>query len=289
MSVGHDSRERRPSSTALLRPPGCDGSDEPSRSCANTCSGGSAEVAAYRAGAAARAAYVAISAVRPDKGDDDTDYGDGEAYWPLSTGSCVELKSGVFSYELCLFRNASQSAPGNERFSLGGHVGWGDGGPASRELRFEGGDKCGDKPRSATALLRCGAVDSIMHESEPEMCSYQFEVGVRRERTCVSPMACCAREEKQAQRRIHTAHDSYLQVTTPAACDAVHAASISHLIAMEEAATADLSATAATHGGWLQSFDDGGKKFFHHIDSGKIARSEPAEWRGEKKEPRMEL
>ena len=230
----------------------CDGADESGAAAARAPGCGEDAVAAYRAGAAARAelfgdASVCVgTAIRVG--------GRGAAYevfsvhviaatarQPKTRGftqapmdaalaeTCIDLLERPFTYRVC-FGSTVEQRENSETRSLGTlyrHD------AVSRTWHYVGGDPCGDTPRRAIVTAACGVATEIKSVDEPEMCSYA------------------------------------LRVATPAACD--------------DAWAATLPATAADGGpkivaGWLQTHGEAGEVLWYHTGTAAVSAEVPEGW-----------
>ena len=121
-----------------------------------------------------------IAKIKKDLGENEDGsykYGkEGELFKQKDT--CLEIKEGKYTYELCLFGSAKQK----EGQSRGGtDLGrWSEASvteDGQRVWSWENGAKCWNGPkRSAWAYLTCGATTKIISADEPETCKYVFQV-----------------------------------------------------------------------------------------------------------------
>jgi len=153
----------------------------------------------------ARNAYQAINddlsakqtQLRDHQADLDKDYGPDDVFRPLS-GTCVELDSGEYTYELCWMDKTSQkSKKGGGTTGMGNFVGFdrvtvdeevgidgkGLGAGERIALKYEGGQNCWNGPnRQTTVIIACAEKDEIWKVVEAEKCVYRMDVG--------TPAAC---------------------------------------------------------------------------------------------------
>ena len=110
------------------------------------------------------------------KDDGTKKYGpDGELYSLRNT--CLEIPSGKYTYELCLFKSSKQREGKSGGTDLGKWTGASVNMAGQRLWSWEKGAKCWNGPhRSAWAYLTCGATTKIISADEPETCKYVFEV-----------------------------------------------------------------------------------------------------------------
>ncbi|KAJ7283361.1 glucosidase II beta subunit-like-domain-containing protein [Mycena rebaudengoi] len=116
-----------------------------------------------------------------------------EGQWKKLDGTCLELNTGEYTYEVCMFDQARQKpgpGKGGSTFNLGSFSSWNpspDVKPGSPEYYekqvYSGGAKCWNGPeRSVILVMKCG-VENIIHSvAELEKCEYQL--------TGTSPALC---------------------------------------------------------------------------------------------------
>ncbi|KAJ2929543.1 hypothetical protein H1R20_g7558, partial [Candolleomyces eurysporus] len=114
--------------------------------------------------------------------------------WKKLDNTCIELNSGDYDYELCLFNEAKQKPTrGGTNFSLGKFKSWNpDATPGSPEYYkkqvYQNGARCWNGPeRSVIVLLSCGTENAVTSVQELEKCEYQY--------TATSPALCTPPEE----------------------------------------------------------------------------------------------
>jgi hypothetical protein len=170
----------------------CDGSDEHdgSKQCSHSCaagnSAGAVDIEQLQLGAQARMGYVSDARATAATG-----CGLDGAYHGLQT-TCLEIKSGVFTYEICPFAHATQKEPQKSTEIALGQWDSSASFTADRphEMKFSGGALCGEKgkpdsvERSVTVAVQCGASNEIISEAEISMCQYTMVMH--------SPAACDA-------------------------------------------------------------------------------------------------
>ncbi|KAJ2914464.1 hypothetical protein MD484_g5925, partial [Candolleomyces efflorescens] len=120
--------------------------------------------------------------------------------WKKLDDLCIELNSGDYTYELCLFKEAKQKPiRGGTNFSLGKFKSWNpDATPGSpeyyRKQVYQNGARCWNGPeRSVVVLLSCGTENAVTSVQELEKCEYQY--------TATSPALCTPPEEDKNQNR----------------------------------------------------------------------------------------
>jgi len=93
---------------------------------------------------------------------------------------CFELKTGKYTYELCMFGRAYQREGSTKKggTDLGTwHNASVDENSGSRILKWTGGSKCWNGPkRSATVFITCGAETQLISADEPNICEYEFRM-----------------------------------------------------------------------------------------------------------------
>ncbi|KAJ6543846.1 glucosidase II beta subunit-like-domain-containing protein [Mycena capillaripes] len=114
-----------------------------------------------------------------------------EGEWKKLDGTCIELNTGEYTYEVCMFDQARQKPnKGGSTFDLGHFSSWNPspdvqpGDPAYYEKQvYNKGTKCWNGPeRSVILVLKCGTENTIHTVQELEKCEYQF--------TGTSPALC---------------------------------------------------------------------------------------------------
>jgi hypothetical protein len=116
--------------------------------------------------------------------DDESKYGpEGELH--SIRDECFSVKAGKYTYELCMYKKASQKDGGSST-NLGN---WAEATVETIDDRLEHvwkwdkGAKCWNGPmRSATAHVTCGTETVVLSADEPDTCRYVFQVQ--------SPTAC---------------------------------------------------------------------------------------------------
>ncbi|KAJ7929160.1 glucosidase II beta subunit-like-domain-containing protein [Mycena leptocephala] len=144
-------------------------------------------------------AEAALNKVKDDKknAEEDLDeifdiHGFGaEGEWKKLDGTCLELNTGEYTYEVCMFDQARQKPnKGGTTFDLGKFSSWNPspgvqpGEPAYYERQvYNHGTRCWNGPeRSVVLVLKCGTENAIHTVAELEKCEYQF--------TGTSPALC---------------------------------------------------------------------------------------------------
>ncbi|CCA68517.1 related to alpha glucosidase II beta subunit [Serendipita indica DSM 11827] len=100
--------------------------------------------------------------------------------WKKLEGTCLSYNTGEYTYEVCLFGQATQkSNNGGGSHSLGHFSSWNTSAPEgtpeyySRQV-YKHGAKCWNGPeRSITVDLVCGTENVLLSVSEPEKCEYR--------------------------------------------------------------------------------------------------------------------
>ncbi|KAL4082116.1 glucosidase II beta subunit-like-domain-containing protein [Scleroderma yunnanense] len=112
-----------------------------------------------------------------------------EGEWKKLDSLCLELDTGEYTYEVCLFDEARQKPnKGGASFSLGKFTSWNKlAEPGTPEYyskqRYTQGAKCWNGPqRSLELILTCGTENVLHAVSEPEKCEYRI--------TGTSPALC---------------------------------------------------------------------------------------------------
>lgn len=107
------------------------------------------------------------------------DYGPQNLYLPLAN-NCFTSYQTRWTYEACMFGEASQSENYNNKVSLGRFKGFDKN---YSEMVFGDGDMCsGVGPRSFRLKLVCGPSEELKDADEPGTCAYAG--------TLVTPLAC---------------------------------------------------------------------------------------------------
>jgi len=122
---------------------------------------------------------------------------DGE--WKKLQGLCLSKESGEYTYEVCLFGDATQRGGGTN--SLGKYSSWSKasntkpGDPRYYQTQhYTNGAKCWNGPeRSVTLHLSCGTENKILTVAEPEKCEYHM--------TATTPALCLPLESNNGQTR----------------------------------------------------------------------------------------
>jgi protein kinase C substrate 80K-H len=111
--------------------------------------------------------------------------------WKKLDGTCLEIESGDYVYEVCLFKEVKQKPlRGGQEFSLGRFESWN---PASdvqpgtpeyyKKQVYKHGTRCWNGPeRNTVVLLECGTENRLHTVQELEKCEYQI--------TGTSPALC---------------------------------------------------------------------------------------------------
>ncbi|KAF7313462.1 hypothetical protein HMN09_00502100 [Mycena chlorophos] len=106
---------------------------------------------------------------------------DGE--WKKLDNTCLELNTGEYTYEICLFNEVKQKPnKGGQTFSLGKFDSWNPssdvkpGEPAYYEKQmYTQGTKCWNGPnRSVVLVMSCGTENTVSTVQELEKCEYQI-------------------------------------------------------------------------------------------------------------------
>jgi len=114
-----------------------------------------------------------------------------EGEWKKLDGTCLELDTGEYTYEVCMFDQARQKPnKGGTTFNLGKFSSWNPspdikpGDPAFYEKQvYDKGTRCWNGPeRSVVLVLKCGTENAIHTVAELEKCEYQL--------TGTSPALC---------------------------------------------------------------------------------------------------
>ncbi|KAK7061346.1 glucosidase II beta subunit-like-domain-containing protein [Favolaschia claudopus] len=156
-------------------------------------------------------AESALNKVISDKKNAEEDLGEifdvqgfgAEGEWKKLDGQCLQLDSGDYIYEVCLFDEARQKpgpGKGGQTFSLGKFSSWNPspdvkpGEPAYYEKQvYDRGTRCWNGPeRSVILVLKCGTENAIHTVAELEKCEYQF--------TGTSPALCLPLDAKDSVR-----------------------------------------------------------------------------------------
>ncbi|KAJ7672854.1 endoplasmic reticulum protein [Mycena rosella] len=124
-----------------------------------------------------------------------------EGEWKKLDGTCFELNTGEYTYEVCMFDKARQKPnKGGTTFDLGKFSSWNPspdvqpGDPAYYEKQvYDKGTRCWNGPeRSVILVLKCGTENAIHTVAELEKCEYQF--------TGTSPALCLPLDATEGQR-----------------------------------------------------------------------------------------
>ncbi|KAJ7122861.1 glucosidase II beta subunit-like-domain-containing protein [Mycena epipterygia] len=124
-----------------------------------------------------------------------------EGEWKKLDGTCLELDTGDYTYEVCMFDQARQKPnKGGTTFNLGKFSSWNPspdvqpGDPAYYEKQvYDKGTRCWNGPeRSVILVLKCGTENTIHTVAELEKCEYQF--------TGTSPALCLPLDGNGGQR-----------------------------------------------------------------------------------------
>ncbi|KAJ7477158.1 glucosidase II beta subunit-like-domain-containing protein [Mycena galericulata] len=124
-----------------------------------------------------------------------------EGEWKKLDGTCLELNTGEYTYEVCMFDQARQKPnKGGTTFNLGTFSSWNPspdvkpGDPAYYERQvYNKGTRCWNGPeRSVVLVLTCGTENTIHTVAELEKCEYQF--------TGTSPALCLPLDANESQR-----------------------------------------------------------------------------------------
>jgi len=92
---------------------------------------------------------------------------------------CLNYRSGIFQYEVCLGGEIKQSA-NNEHYSLGRYEKFVEGVKTPQQL-YLGGTNCdaaGNAPRESIVEFTCSQEARVVGISEPSTCKYTVTVGV---------------------------------------------------------------------------------------------------------------
>ncbi|KAJ7667592.1 glucosidase II beta subunit-like-domain-containing protein [Mycena polygramma] len=144
-------------------------------------------------------AEAALNRVKKDKttAEEDLDeifniHGFGaEGEWKKLDGTCLELNTGEYTYEVCMFDQARQKPnKGGTTFDLGKFASWnpspdvqpGDPAYYERQVYNKARDAGTVPERSVVLVLKCGTENTIHTVAELEKCEYQF--------TGTSPALC---------------------------------------------------------------------------------------------------
>ncbi|KAJ6567298.1 glucosidase II beta subunit-like-domain-containing protein [Mycena vulgaris] len=154
-------------------------------------------------------AEAALNRVKNDKktAEEDMDeifniHGFGaEGEWKKLDGTCLELNTGEYTYEVCMFDKARQKPnKGGTTFDLGSFSTWNSspdvkpGEPAYYQKQvYNKGTRCWNGPeRSVVLLLKCGTENAIHTVAELEKCEYQL--------TGTSPALCLPLDANEGSR-----------------------------------------------------------------------------------------
>ncbi|EAU82449.1 endoplasmic reticulum protein [Coprinopsis cinerea okayama7 len=117
--------------------------------------------------------------------------------WKKLDNECLNLNTGDYTYELCLFKEAKQKPnSGGQTFSLGRFSSWNNapgvevGSPEYySKMFYKHGTRCWNGPeRSVVVLLSCGVENAVTNVQELEKCEYQF--------TATTPALCLPLDSK---------------------------------------------------------------------------------------------
>ncbi|KAF7301624.1 hypothetical protein MIND_00727900 [Mycena indigotica] len=120
-----------------------------------------------------------------------------EGEWKKLDNTCLELNTGEYTYEICMFDEARQKPnKGGQTFSLGKFSSWNPspdvkpGEPAFYEKQvYNQGTRCWNGPeRSVVLVMSCGTENAILTVQELEKCEYQI--------TGTSPALCLPLDAK---------------------------------------------------------------------------------------------
>ncbi|KAF8898115.1 glucosidase II beta subunit-like protein-domain-containing protein [Gymnopilus junonius] len=116
--------------------------------------------------------------------------------WKKLDGHCLELDTGDYTYEVCLFDEIKQKPNnGGTTFSLGKFKRWNkDAEPGSPEFYskqvYKKGTRCWNGPeRNTKLLLSCGTENKVLTVQELEKCEYEI--------TATTPALCLPVEEDE--------------------------------------------------------------------------------------------
>ncbi|KAJ7067907.1 glucosidase II beta subunit-like-domain-containing protein [Mycena amicta] len=124
-----------------------------------------------------------------------------EGEWKKLDNTCLELNTGEYTYEVCMFEEARQKPnKGGQTFSLGKFASWNPspdvkaGEPAYYEKQvYNKGTRCWNGPeRSVILVLSCGTENTILTVQELEKCEYQL--------TGTTPALCLPLDAKTESR-----------------------------------------------------------------------------------------
>ncbi|KAJ7162638.1 glucosidase II beta subunit-like-domain-containing protein [Mycena crocata] len=136
-------------------------------------------------------AEAALNRVKKDKENAEEDLDEifniqgfgAEGEWKKLDGTCLELNTGEYTYEVCMFEEAKQKPnKGGTTFNLGKFSSWNpspdvkSGDPEYYEKQvYNAGTRCWNGPeRSVVLVLKCGTENAIHTVAELEKCEYQF-------------------------------------------------------------------------------------------------------------------
>ncbi|KAJ7087256.1 glucosidase II beta subunit-like-domain-containing protein [Mycena belliarum] len=124
-----------------------------------------------------------------------------EGEWKKLDGTCLELNTGEYTYEVCMFDKARQKPNhGGQTFDLGSFSSWNPSVEAGDSAFYEKqvynkGTRCWNGPeRSVVLVLKCGTENAIHTVAELEKCEYQF--------TGTSPALCLPLDEKDSREEL---------------------------------------------------------------------------------------
>ncbi|CAK5262659.1 unnamed protein product [Mycena citricolor] len=122
-----------------------------------------------------------------------------EGAWKKLDGQCLDLNTGEYTYEVCLFDQARQKPNhGGSTFTLGKFSSWNpDVEPGHPDYYtkqvYNHGTRCWNGPeRSVILVLKCGTENTIHTVQELEKCEYQF--------TGTSPALCLPLDASDSSR-----------------------------------------------------------------------------------------
>jgi len=130
----------------------------------------------------------------------DPEYFGSEGQFKKLHGLCLSKDTGEYTYEVCLFGDATQKQGGSHH-NLGKFSSWSTdpnikpGEPSYYEVQhYTRGAKCWNGPeRSVTLHLSCGTENKILTIAEPEKCEYHL--------TAITPALCLPLEVVEATRQ----------------------------------------------------------------------------------------
>jgi protein kinase C substrate 80K-H len=110
-------------------------------------------------------------------GKDGTEMGENGELHSLAD-QCFSVEAGKYTYEVCVFGQASQKEGSGSGTNLGNWNGMErDEATGKRVLKWTNGQKCWNGPqRSATVYVTCGSETVLISADEPDTCRYVFEM-----------------------------------------------------------------------------------------------------------------